>query len=456
VVAAEATPVPTGSGREAAARSLHVTLVVANTFQFDSRQLRTASTLAADGHDVRIVAWAGAGLPEQERLPGGLRLTRIPLDRRISSALRPLPQTARRLVCRVLAMDPDAVLLPPDAPQGLDRLRHPFRRLLEVLANARRVGPWADAVVAAAPETDVFHAKALITLPVVREAARRVSGRFVYDVADYHTEAARLARMPGFVRELVRRRERGWARDAAGTLAVSQPIADLVQERWGVAPPVILMNCPPAWHPEMTGLVASDLVRRTAGIAAERPVILYQGGYSVDRGIEELVAALAEPSLRTVDPVAVFMGFGRLEDWLRQRAAADPEHVVVLPPVPPDELLPWTASADITFVGQPPRTLNQRYNLPNKLFESLMAGVPAVVSADNEQCRLVSDERVGACADIDAPGSIAEALAGILGAPDRERIALRERCRTVALERYSWERNVAGLTGLYRDIATRA
>jgi glycosyltransferase involved in cell wall biosynthesis len=351
----------------------------------------------------------------------------------------------RRLVCRVLALDAEAVLLPPDAPRGLDRLRHPLRRLLEVLANARRVGPWADAVVAAAPETDVFHAKALITLPVVRESARRVSGRFVYDVADYHTEAARLARMPGFVRELVRRRERGWARDAAGTLAVSQPIADLVQQRWGVAPPVILMNCPPAWHPETPGLVASDLVRRTAGIPAERPVILYQGGYSVDRGIEELVAALAAPSLRGLGAVAVFMGFGRLEA----------DHVMVLPPVPPDELLPWTASADVTFVGQPPRTLNQRYNLPNKLFESLMAGVPVVVAADNEQCRLVSREGVGAWADIDAPEAIADALAGILGAPESDRIALREHCRTVALERYSWERNVAGLTGLYREIADR-
>jgi glycosyltransferase involved in cell wall biosynthesis len=147
------------------------------------------------------------------------------------------------------------------------------------------------------------------------------------------------------------------------------------------------------------------------------------------------------------------MGFGRLEGWLRERAAADPTHLVVLPPVPPDELLPWTASADVTFVGQPPRTLNQRYNLPNKLFESLMAGVPAVVSRDNEQCRLVSTEQVGACADIDSSRSIADALVALLAAPLSERMALREHCRSVALERYSWERNVAGLTGLYRRIA---
>ncbi len=430
-----------------------MTLVVANTFQFDSRQLRTARTLAEDGHRVRILAWGDGQLPTHEQLGAGVGLQRIDLDRRISSALRPLPVTLRRVICRAIGLDPERTVLSPEPSQGLDRLRHPVRRLLEVVANARRVGPWADAVIAAAPETEVFHAKALIVLPVVRESARRLGGRFVYDVADYHTEAARLARMPGMVRELVRRRERTWARDAAGTLAVSDPVADLVQRRWGIPRPVILMNCPPAWRPDEPGPIDSDVVRVAAGIDADRPLVLYQGGYSVDRGIEELVAAMEEPAVRSLGAVCAFMGFGRLDGWLREQAAARPDRIVVLPPVPPDDLLPWTASADVTFVGQPPRTLNQRLNLPNKLFESLMAGVPVVVSANNAQCHLTSEEGVGACADIDSPRAIADALASILGQPADVRRDLRAHCRSVALERYSWERNVAGLTGLYRRLA---
>ena len=74
------------------------------------------------------------------------------------------------------------------------------------LERRARYLDWAEAVVEAAPETDVFHAQSLIVLPVVRDAAKRLGGRFVYDVADYHTEAARLARMPWVVREVVRRR----------------------------------------------------------------------------------------------------------------------------------------------------------------------------------------------------------------------------------------------------------
>jgi glycosyltransferase involved in cell wall biosynthesis len=434
-------------------RRLAVTIVAANPFEFDSRFLRSATSLAADGHRLRILGWSAPGLPADEELAPGVRLTRLDIDRRIGSALRPLPQAARDLLTRAIGLDPEARLLPPDAPRGLDRLRHPLRRLLEVIANARRAGPWTDAVVAAAPETDVFHAQSLIVLPVVRDAARRLDRRFVYDVADYHTEAARLARMPWLVREVVRRRERDWARDATGFLAVSDPVADLVVRRWGVPRPTVLWNCPPAWRPDAPGPVDSDRIRAATGIEAGRPIVLYQGGFSVDRGVEELVAAATHPRLMELGAAVVFMGYGRLETTIADAAAAHPGRIYLLPAVRPDDLLSWTASADISFVGQPARTLNQRLNLPNKLFESIMAGVPVIVSEGNEQCRLTSQEGLGRCVDIDDPAAIARACADLLAAPPAERRALRSHCRSVALERYTWEHTSVGLVDLYRKLA---
>jgi glycosyltransferase involved in cell wall biosynthesis len=259
--------------------------------------------------------------------------------------------------------------------------------------------------------------------------------------------------MPWFVRELVRRRERDWARDASAFLAVSEPVAELVVRRWGVPRPTVLWNCPPAWRPERPGPVESDRIRATTGIEPGRPIVLYQGGFSVDRGVEELVAAATQPRLMELGAAVVFMGYGRLETFIAEAASAHPGRIFLLPAVRPDDLMPWTASADVCFVGQPPRTLNQKMNLPNKLFESIMAGVPVVVSQGNEQCRLTSSEGVGVCADIDDPAAIAAACAGLLSAPLEERRALRAHCRAVALERYSWDHTAVGLVELYRKLA---
>lgn len=432
---------------------LNVTIVAANPFEFDSRFLRSATSLAADGHRLRILGWSAPGLPAWEELAPGVQLTRLEIDRRISSALRPLPRRLRSAICRLIRLEPDAQVLPPGVARGSDRLLHPVRRALEVIANARRAGPWADAVATTAPETDVFHAQSLIVLPVVREAARRVSGRFVYDVADYHTEAARLARMPWLVREVVRRRERDWARDGSACLAVSDPVADLVVRRWGVPRPTVLWNCPPAWRPDQPDIVESDHIREATGIEAERPIVLYQGGFSVDRGVEELIAAATQPRLTELGAAVVFMGYGRLETVIADAVADHPGRIYLLPAVRPDDLMPWTASAEVSFVGQPPRTLNQKMNLPNKLFESIMAGVPVIVSEDNEQCRLTRTEGIGACVDVDDPAAIAAACAELLSRPLDERRSLRAHCRKVALEKYAWDHTAVGLVELYRGLA---
>ena len=165
------------------------------------------------------------------------------------------------------------------------------------------------------------------------------------------------------------------------------------------------------------------------------------------------MAAATSPRLMELGAAVVFMGYGRLEAFIAEAVATHRGRIFLLPAVRPDDLLPWTASADVCFVGQPPRTLNQRMNLPNKLFESLMAGVPVVVSEGNEQCRLVSLEGIGVCADVDDPAAIAAACASLLAAPADERRELRAHCRAVALERYTWEHTAVGLVELYRKLA---
>ena len=77
--------------------------------------------------------------------------------------------------------------------------------------------------------------------------------------------------------------------------------------------------------------------------------------------------------------VAAFIGYGRLRPWLDEQAARLPGRIVVVDAIAPAELPDYTVDADVGFVGQPPRTLNQRLNLANKLFEYLQAAVPVIV-----------------------------------------------------------------------------
>jgi glycosyltransferase involved in cell wall biosynthesis len=434
---------------------VRIAIVAANSVEFDSRLRRTASALAGDGHDVTIVGFGAAGLPDRDVLPGAPAVTvvRVGLDRRLSEAFRPLPGFLRNGLSRLLGIDPAATVLPPSRGGVVERLSSPIRRLVEIVAVVRRTGGWTRLVLEAVPGVDVYHAKALIALPVIHDAARARGARFVYDVADLHTEAARLARMPGWVRRVVRGREGRWVRDAAGLTAVSDGIADEAVRRFGVPRPVVVRNCPPAWRSGEPQPDVQDRLRPAAGLPAERTVVLYQGGFSVDRGIEELVAALDAPALRGRDVAAVFLGYGRLRAWLLDEAQRRPGRLVVLDAVPPDELLEWTTSADVGYVGLPPRTLNQRLNLSNKLFESLMAGLPVVVAAGTEHCRVVEAEGVGVCVDGERPEAIADGIARLLSAPAYERDRLRSYCRTVALARYTWELEQAGLLALYRSLS---
>ncbi len=126
---------------------------------------------------------------------------------------------------------------------------------------------------------------------------------------------------------------------------------------------------------------------------------------------------------------------------------------MVLPPVPSAELLEWTAGATLSFVGAPPKTINLRLTIPNKLFESLMAGVPVVVSGGTAVASLVGASDVGVVVEPWSSAGLADALAAALDEPEAVQVARRMRARTAALERYNAETEQAGVVALYRRLA---
>ena len=231
--------------------------------------------------------------------------------------------------------------------------------------------------------------------------------------------------------------------EAAALTTVTDPMADAIVRRFGVVRPTVVMNCRPRWRSDKPS-PTSDRLRAAVAAAGGRPgapIILYQGAFREDQGIEELLPALAGPDLRDVPLVAAFLGFGRMEAGLREAAAAAPGRIVVLSPVPSDELLEWTAGADLSFVGAPLKTINLGLTVPNKLFESLMAGTPVVVAGGTEVARLVAAAGAGTVVEPCSVATLGRALAATLAAAPADRAALRARVRSAALDRYNWRRS---------------
>jgi glycosyltransferase involved in cell wall biosynthesis len=285
---------------------------------------------------------------------------------------------------------------------------------------------------------------AFMGIPLALEVGRRGGVPVVYDARDIHVEARTVARMGRAARSVIGGLERRWATRSDRVITVNDAYADVLAGRWPVERPLVVMNCSFRYDPP------SPRERRfheALGLAPEETVVLYHGGLSRSRGIEQLIEAIALVDGATL----VLMGYGPLEAAFRA-AAADPKtggRVRLMPAVAPEVLHDWIASADIAAMPIQGDTLNHRLTTPNKLFEAMAAGVPAIVSDLPGMAPIVSSTGCGVLVDPADPTAIAAAIRAFQALPETERAAWRARCVAAAHETYNWEGQVERLFDAY-------
>ena len=391
---------------------------------FDSRVQREAIALADAGHRVTLLCVS----------PGGM-----------------LPDSLTSAV-KVIARYPEGA--PPASnpfatPRGAGRIGRLADRAWWILRYRRDAADWGRWAIERAGPTDVWH---LHDFPALASIAVRLPATtsFVYDSHEVFLESGTAARLPGPLRAILRRQERRLARRAVALVTVNDACADALAPL-GVTRTVVVHNFPPA-----TGDVADDgRLRRAARVPADAPLVLSHGALTTERGLEQLVDAVATPTLAGTHLVC--MGFGSLGPGLLERAEALAirDRVHVLPAVPPDDLVAWVAGADVSAMPIQPSTLNHRLSTPNKLFESLAAGVPVVASDFPAVAHVVLDDPdgpLGAVCDPTDVVAIAGAIHRLLSQAPDEREALRARCRHASEERMRWPQAAARLVELYRDL----
>jgi glycosyltransferase involved in cell wall biosynthesis len=393
-----------------------------SSLDHDSRVLREASSLVDAGHDVTVYCLSWAGTAD------------VPF--------------------RVVTHWPDRSQVLPDGSSSfhrggpVGRVRRVTRLAGWITGYARNIRAWGSWLTEHAGAVDVWHAH---DLPGLIAVGPRVGAgtALVYDSHEIFLEAGTATRLPGPVRRILAAYERRLVRRVDALVTVNEAYAGVLEKRLAPRRTVLVRNCPPRWKATVAGPPG---LRASAGVPADAWLVLYHGALAADRGIEQSIAALAEPGMESAH--LVLLGFGSV-DRLGIEGSPSAVRVHRLEAVPPAELLSWVTEADVDVMPLQRSSLNHWLCTPNKLWESLAAGVPVVVSEFPVMRSIVMDDPsgpLGTVCDPSDPASLAKSIRSLLEVPSSDRAGLRARCRDAALERWNWETESVRLVELYRSL----
>lgn len=166
------------------------------------------------------------------------------------------------------------------------------------------------------------------------------------------------------------------------------------------------------------------------------PVVVYAGGLTRARGVEQMVDAMPHARL-PADWRLLLVGPHSPDDLIdRLRVRSGWEMVDHRGPVSAGEARVLIGTARIGLALLQPIGQNVDV-LPTKLFEYMSLGVP-VVAADYPQCRdVVQSAGCGIVVDATDPRAIGEAIAELAGRPEQAQ-EMGERGRREVARRFNW------------------
>ena len=378
---------------------MKVFMLVLNKFTHDTRVLKEATTLADAGHTVTVWALGANKLPDQERIDGF---------------------TVKRWTSRVAKW--------PWRPPGLMIVE-------QISALARRL---------ARERADVYHAHDANALLPAFLAARSCGAKLVYDAHELWEGARANSLVAKWRLRVWQQIERFLSQRADAVITVNPPIAQELNDLFDVHP-IVLMNCQ-----EYVEVPKNDVLRQELDITPDQSIIIYPGLWTYGRGLEQLLQSV--PYLDE-NIVIVLMGQDRLNGKLQKLAQRldIEDRVRFRPPVPPQEVPCYVASADLGVMPTQAIKRSYYFGSGNKLFHYLMGGIPAAVSDQPEKRRIVETYDVGAVFDETDPQSIAQTINELLRDKDR----YQEMCanaRRAVKEDLNWDVEAKKLTALYAKL----
>jgi glycogen synthase len=430
-----------------------ICMFVTNPVTNDPRVRREADTLLKAGYQVVVIGLKSQESSREEWI-NGCHIIRVPHPRGFGI---PKPQ-ALLLLClkRVFPRFYESLRayyrgVRPDCKQGASRdnpalqadalapspsptFFSKFRT--DVLAIINMI--WLNVALvseAVKQRADIYHAHDLDTLLAGFLAKRATGKKLVYDFHELYTEQFEKGVKTGVWRLYYLGLEWFLAKRTDLRLTVCDSLGEWLSRRYGVNGVITVMNVPSSQ--DFLPIRVSE---------NRSKVILYHGVYRPDRGLEGLI----ESARYLEGGRIVLRGYGCLEDQLRDlvKEKRVEDRVSFASPVPMTDLVRAASEAEIGVIPYIPVCLNNRFCLPNKIFEYMMAGLALAGSDLPELRRIIMGYNLGGVFNPEEPQDIARALNELL-ADDAALEKMRRNALDASMTVFNWDIEGQKLLRLY-------
>jgi glycosyltransferase involved in cell wall biosynthesis len=260
------------------------------------------------------------------------------------------------------------------------------------------------------PRASLYCLHEFSSFPAVWLAARMAGAPIVYDAHDFYSQMVEDSERTRFERRFIapfqRWLERACIKRAAAVLTVSEGVGELMRKRFGVDP-VVVRNC----HDVRLDRPVSRGLRDRLGLRAGDFLLVAIGnakqGYAADAAIEAVQRLPDHVHLAFVGD-----GYPGYAGRLREKGLSSRVHLVGF--LPPTEVVPTVRDADAAVILYFARSADYRVALPNKLFQSIAAGVPILYPELPQIASVLRAAGAGLCIDAQDPSSIARAVERLL------------------------------------------
>ncbi len=293
---------------------------------------------------------------------------------------------------------------------------------------------------------DIIHANDLINLPIAGIYKIFTRTPFIYD--SHELEMHRNAKYNSFITLYRKLCEYIFISKSDHVITVSESISKYLKNFYGLnTSPSVIYN-----SPKVNKFLSSDFsnsfnLRNKLGIEKKSKILIYVGAVTVGRGLENVLFSIKD--LKDINFVTLGPKNPKVLDTIK-KIIIDinlEERVFLLDPVPPNEVLNYIKSADASILPIENVCLSYFYCMPNKLFESVFAGLPVMVSDMIDMKNFVTKYKCGSVVNINCKKELKDDIFNFF--KERKDFILSKEYKNNLVEKYSWEAQEKKLLNIY-------